>query len=59
MLPDYANVIKSFEMTLISKHRTEKLKIIGTETLKTYFYNKIENAHLYKPVLSKTIATNE
>ena len=46
-------------MTLISKHRTEKLKIIGTETLKTYFYNKIENAHLYKPVLSKTVATNE
>ena len=26
MLPDYTNNIKSFEMTLNSKHGTEKLK---------------------------------
>ena len=65
------NVIKSFEMTLNSKHGTEKIKNKNqrniniknqnTERSKPSFTKKIqvENADLYKPVPNKTMTTRK
>ena len=36
ILPDYSNAMNSFEMTLNSKHRAEKLKPIKTKDTKTW-----------------------
>ena len=68
ILPDCTNVIKSFEMTLNSKRRREKLKIKVTKTRKTRTKKDenlvlskeyVENADLDKPLPNKIMNTRE
>ena len=66
-LPDYKNFIKSFEMTLNSKHRTEKVKTKDQRYRNTKNQNTerrksillVEHTDLYKPALNKIITTLE
>ena len=61
------NVIRSFEMTLNSKHRTEKIKtqkqrnenMKSQNTEKRIPPEKLENVDLNKPVLNKIKTTHE
>ena len=51
ILLDYTNAIKSFEMTLNSKHRTEKLKIKNQR----YRNTKNQNTERRTPTFTKKI----
>ena len=61
------NVIKSFDMALNSKHRTEKIKtkkqrnesMKSQNTEKRIPPEKLENVDLNKPVLNKIKTTHE